>query len=129
MLNIGCLVVNEDYDRLRLSIVENKLPHFTYTLTVSGAPEGGTSSTLKLYIIELVSSNLSIGFTLPPDKEIDKDLEIVFTTQPTADVKMPEDLKLICKIKEEITKSPILMKDILELFRKKPELVEINKNI
>jgi spore coat polysaccharide biosynthesis protein SpsF len=40
-----------------------------------------------------------------------------------------EDLKLICKIKEEITKSPILMKDILELFRKKPELVEINKNI
>ena len=101
MLNIGCLVVNEDYDRLRLSIVENKLPHFTYTLTVSGAPEGGTSSTLKLYIIELVSSNLSIGFTLPPDKEIDKDLEIVFTTQPTADVKMPEDLKLICEFSDE----------------------------
>ena len=94
-------MVNEDYDRLRLSIVENKLPHFTYTLTVSGAPEGGTSSTLKLYIIELVSSNLSIGFTLPPDKEIDKDLEIVFTTQPTADVKMPEDLKLICEFSDE----------------------------
>ena len=101
MLNIGCLVVNEDYDRLKSSIVENKLPHFTYTLTVTGAPEGGTSTTLKLYVLELVSSNLSIGFTLPPDKEIDKDLEIIFTTQPTADVKMPEDLKLICEFSDE----------------------------
>ena len=101
MLNIGCLVVNEDYDRLKSSIVENKLPHFTYTLTVTGAPEGETSTTLKLYVLELVSSNLSIGFTLPPDKEIDKDLEIIFTTQPTADVKMPEDLKLICEFSDE----------------------------
>ncbi|NSW88202.1 hypothetical protein CL651_000390 [bacterium] len=101
MLNIGCLVVNEDYDRLKSTMKENKLPHFTYTLTVTGAPEGGTSTTLKLYVVELVSSNLSIGFTLPPDKPIDKELEIIFTTQPTADVKMPEDLKLICDFSEE----------------------------
>ncbi len=101
MLNIGCLVVNEDYDRLKSTIKENKLPHFTYTLTVTGAPEGGTSTTLKLYVVELVSSNLSLGFTLPADKPIEKELEIIFTTQPTADVKMPEDLKIICEFSDE----------------------------
>ena len=101
MLNIGCLVVNEDYDRLKSTIKENKLPHFTYTLTVTGAPEGGTPTTLKLYVVELVSSNLSLGFTLPADKPIEKELEIIFTTQPTADVKMPEDLKIICEFSDE----------------------------
>ena len=39
-----------------------------------------------------------------------------------------DDLKLICKIKSEISKSPILITDILELFSRKPELVKINKN-
>jgi len=38
------------------------------------------------------------------------------------------DLKLVRKVVSEITKRPILMKDILKLFSKKPELLEINKN-
>ena len=101
MLNIGCLVVNEDYDMLKSSMKENKLPHFSYSLIVTGAPEGSSSTTLTLYVLEFVSSNLSIGFTLPSDKPIEKELEVVFTTQPTADVKMPDDLKLICEFSDE----------------------------
>ena len=40
-----------------------------------------------------------------------------------------EDLKLVRKIASKIKKRPILMKDIVELFSKEPELVEINKNV
>ena len=40
-----------------------------------------------------------------------------------------EDLKLVRKIVSKIKKRPILMKDIVELFSKEPELVEINKNV
>ena len=94
MLNIGCLVVNEDYDMLKASIKEESLPNHSYTLTVTGTPEGGAPSTLVLYVVELVSTNIAIGFTLPEDKEFDKNLEIIFTTQPTAEVKMPEDIKV-----------------------------------
>ena len=40
-----------------------------------------------------------------------------------------EDLKLVREIVSKIKKRPILMKDIVELFSKEPELVEINKNV
>jgi spore coat polysaccharide biosynthesis protein SpsF len=38
------------------------------------------------------------------------------------------DLKLVRKIISKIDKHPILMKDILKLLKKEPELLEINKN-
>ena len=40
-----------------------------------------------------------------------------------------EDLKLVRKIVSKIKKRPIITKDILDLFAKEPELVEINKNV
>ena len=40
-----------------------------------------------------------------------------------------DDLKLVRKIASKIKKRPILMKDILELFTREPELVKINKNV
>jgi spore coat polysaccharide biosynthesis protein SpsF len=40
-----------------------------------------------------------------------------------------DDLKLVRKIALKIKKRPILMKDILELFTREPELVKINKNV
>lgn len=39
-----------------------------------------------------------------------------------------EDLKMVQIIASKIKKSPILMKDILELLRREPELIKINKN-
>ena len=39
-----------------------------------------------------------------------------------------DDLKLVRKIISKIDKRPILMKDILKLLNKEPELLEINKN-
>ena len=39
-----------------------------------------------------------------------------------------KDLELVKKIILKIKKSPILMKDILELFQKEPELMNINKS-
>lgn len=39
-----------------------------------------------------------------------------------------KDLELVKKIILKIKKSPILMKDILELFQKEPELIDINKS-
>lgn len=39
-----------------------------------------------------------------------------------------EDLKLVRKLISKIKKRPILMTDILEVFSKEPELIEINKN-
>ena len=40
-----------------------------------------------------------------------------------------EDLKLVRKIVSKIKKRPILMKDVVDLFNKEPELIEINKNV
>src|SRR3989344_1731633 len=40
-----------------------------------------------------------------------------------------EDLNLVQQIVSKIKKRPILMKDILELFKKEPQLPEINKNV
>lgn len=40
-----------------------------------------------------------------------------------------EDLKLVQQIVSKIKKRPILMNDILELFKKEPQLLEINKNV
>ena len=40
-----------------------------------------------------------------------------------------EDLKLVREIVSKIKKRPILMKDILELFTREPELIKINKNV
>ena len=40
-----------------------------------------------------------------------------------------EDLKLVRKIVSKIKKRPIMMQDIINLFAREPELVEINKNV
>jgi len=40
-----------------------------------------------------------------------------------------EDLRLVREIVSRIHKSPILIKDILELFKNEPSLVEINKQV
>ena len=40
-----------------------------------------------------------------------------------------EDLKLVRKIVSKIKKRPIILKDIIDLFAKEPQLVEINKNV
>ena len=40
-----------------------------------------------------------------------------------------EDLKLVRKIVSKIKKRPILMKNIVDLFSKEPELTEINRNV
>ena len=40
-----------------------------------------------------------------------------------------EDLNLVRKIVSRIKKRPVLMKDVVVLFSKEPELVEINKNV
>jgi len=39
-----------------------------------------------------------------------------------------EDLKLVRKIVSKIKKRPILMKDVVDLFNKEPELIEINRH-
>ena len=40
-----------------------------------------------------------------------------------------EDLRLVREIVSKIHKNPILIKDILELFKNEPNLVEINKQV
>ena len=40
-----------------------------------------------------------------------------------------EDLRLVREIVSRMPKSPILIKDILELFINEPSLVEINKQV
>ena len=40
-----------------------------------------------------------------------------------------EDLRLVRKIVSRIPKSPILIKDILELFKNEPSLIEINMRV
>ena len=39
-----------------------------------------------------------------------------------------EDYQLVKKIVDEIKDRPILMKNIVKLFKEKPELININKN-
>ena len=40
-----------------------------------------------------------------------------------------EDLRLVRKIVSKIDKNPILIKNILELFKNEPSLVEINSQV
>ena len=40
-----------------------------------------------------------------------------------------EDFKLIKEILNDISSNPIYLDDVLELFSRKPELIEINKHI
>jgi spore coat polysaccharide biosynthesis protein SpsF (cytidylyltransferase family) len=40
-----------------------------------------------------------------------------------------EDLTLVRNIVSKIKKRPILMRDVLDLFKKEPHLVDINKNV
>ena len=99
MLNLGCLIDGEDYNRLfPLGSAESKgkvdsLPAASYTMTITDGPEGEMSSELNVYVIEFQSVNIVVGFTLPDSVKIEKDIEFLFTTQPTADRRMPEDLK------------------------------------
>jgi hypothetical protein len=107
MLNLGCLIDGEDYNRLfPLGSAESKgkvdsLPAASYTMTITDGPEGEMSSELNVYVIEFQSVNIVVGFTLPDSVKIEKDIEFLFTTQPTADRRMPEDLKSKVNFSEE----------------------------
>ena len=94
MLNIGCLIDNEDYNRIEATLKGDELPSFTYTITVEDGPEDPepTGSSIQLYVIELQSVSLAVGFTLPKNKKIEKEVAVVFTTHPDAQRTMPKDL-------------------------------------
>ena len=70
-------------------------------MTITDGPEGEMSSELNVYVIEFQSVNIVVGFTLPDSVKIEKDIEFLFTTQPTADRRMPEDLKFKVNFSEE----------------------------
>ena len=107
MLNLGCLIDGEDYNRLfPLGSSESKakvdsLPAASYTMTITDGPESEMSLELNLYVIEFQSVNIVVGFTLPDSVKIEQDIEFLFTTQPTAERRMPEDLKFKVKFSEE----------------------------
>ena len=44
-------------------------------------------------------------------------------------VDYPSDFKLVEKIIQKIHKIPILMSDIIDLLKKEPDLIQINKNV
>ena len=106
MLNLGCLIDGEDYNRLfPLGSSESKakvdsLPAASYTMTITDGPESEMSLELNLYVIEFQSVNIVVGFTLPDSVKIEQDIEFLFTTQPTAERRMPEDLKFKVKFSE-----------------------------
>ena len=72
MLNIGCLIDNEDYNRIEATLKGDELPSFTYTITVEAGPEDPEppGSSIQLNVIELQSVSLAVGFTLPKNKKI-----------------------------------------------------------
>ena len=70
-------------------------------MTITDGPEGEMSLELNLYVIEFQSVNIVVGFTLPDSVKIEQDIEFLFTTQPTAERRMPEDLKFKVKFSEE----------------------------
>lgn len=63
------------------------------------------------------------GFSLV-NIECDKNLSHLRYTVDKAD-----DLKVVKEIASNIPKRPILMQDIFELYKNKPEIFEINKNV
>ena len=93
MLNIGCLIDNEDYNRVESTLEGDQLPSASYTITVEDGPEEeATGTSVQLHVIELQSISLAVGFTLPNEKKIEDELAIVFTTPPDAQRTMPKDL-------------------------------------
>jgi len=107
MLNLGCLIDGEDYSRLiplgssKSKAKVESLPAASYTMTITDGPESEMKSELNVYVIEFQSVNIVVGFTLPDSVKIEKDIEFLFTTQPTADLRMPEDLKFKVEFSEE----------------------------
>jgi len=102
MLSIGCMIENEDYDKLKASIKSETLPrYFTYTITVTGASETKDSSSIEVHVVELTSANLAIGFTLPNIKKLEKELLVAFTTSPNAQRLNPEYLRFKCEFSDE----------------------------
>ena len=74
MLNLGCLIDGEDYNRLvPLSSVDS-IPAASYIMTVTDGPESDMSTELNLYVIEF---------------------------QPTADRPMPSDIKFVLEFSDE----------------------------
>jgi|TARA_B100002019_G_C20937098_1_gene434969 hypothetical protein len=101
MLNLGCLIDGEDYNRLvPLSSVDS-IPAASYIMTVTDGPESDMSTELNLHVIEFQSVNIVVGFTLPESVKIEKEIEFLFTTQPTADRPMPSDIKFVLEFSDE----------------------------
>ena len=70
MLNIGCLIDNEDYNRVESTLEGDQLPSASYTITVEDGPEEeATGTSVQLHVIELQSISLAVGFTLPNEKK------------------------------------------------------------
>ena len=106
MLSIGCMVENEDYVRLKSIIKDETIPrYFTYTLTVKDASKAKDSSSIKVYVIELTSANLAIGFTLPNIKKLAKELLVAFTASPDAQRPNPEYLRFKCEFSDNQRKA------------------------
>ena len=101
MLNLGCLIDGEDYNRLvPLSSVDS-IPAASYIMTVTDGPESDMSTELNLYVIEFQSVSIVVGCTLPESEKIEKEIEFLFTTQPTADRPMPSDIKFVLEFSDE----------------------------
>ena len=101
MLSIGGVIQNEDYDAVQTAIGNEQLPHSSYTITVKNENKGEGSLPIKLYVLELPTAHIAIGFTLPNTKELEKDISLTFTTYPDAQRPNPEYLKFKCKFSED----------------------------
>ena len=101
MLSIGGVIQNEDYGAVQDVIDNEQLPHSSYTVTVKNENKGEGSLPIKLYVIELTTASLAIGFTLPNTTKIEEDVSLTFTTYPDAQRPNPEYLKFKCKFSDK----------------------------
>jgi len=101
MLSIGGVIQNEDYDAVQTAIGNEQLPHSSYTITVKNENKGEGSLPIKLYVLELPTVHIAIGFTLPNTQELEKDISLTFTTYPDAQRPNPEYLKFQCKFSDD----------------------------
>jgi len=109
MLQIMCWVDSEDYWYLN-SMNEKKesIDFYTYRFVVEGGGEGMGSSAVTILVSEFINAKMAVGFVIPNDFELDKDITFRFICNDSPS----KDIAVECKLSDEVKKASYMGDDL-----------------
>ena len=108
MLQIMCWVDSEDYWYLN-SMNEKKeaIDYYVYRFVVEGGGEGMGSSAITLLVAEFNNAKMSVGFVIPNDFKLDKDITFRFICNDSPS----NDIAVETKLSDEVKKASYMGDD------------------